>query len=261
MDMGLVNCAKARRGWTNCKGGRIGSTTDFTDGTDEESEKWGQKNVGGGLGQNNRRLARWNNIGLARWNNIGLARMFAGLHVCGLHVCGLHVCGLACRRAACRRAGCCGLPRPKPAGKATLPAEPRLPWPNRLPVPLRRGETIEPLGKLTVLVSVNCQVPFVVVVVLVKMGCQKTGDAKFVAAQIRVVGVGKALEAERDTPIRVSSDTGDQRRHDRERGHGAGGAAVSVGNHDRVGAGLMRPLHWAGSASRMSRERRSESFD
>ena len=36
------------------------------------------------------------------------------------------------------------------------------------------------------LVSVNCQVPLVVVVVLVKMGSQLAGNARLVVAQIRV---------------------------------------------------------------------------
>lgn len=42
-----------------------------------------------------------------------------------------------------------------------------------------------------VLVSINCQVPLVVVVVLVNIGCQLAGDAKFVAAQSRVTVLGR----------------------------------------------------------------------
>ena len=51
------------------------------------------------------------------------------------------------------------------------------------------------------MVSVNCQVPFVVMAVFVKMGCQKMGDDKFEAAQIRVVVLGSPTKPSMILPL------------------------------------------------------------
>ena len=53
------------------------------------------------------------------------------------------------------------------------------------------------------MVSVNCHVPFVVVLVLVKMGCQKIGDAKFEAAQTRVVVSGSPTNPSVTLPLEL----------------------------------------------------------
>lgn len=51
------------------------------------------------------------------------------------------------------------------------------------------------------MVSVNCQVPLVVVVVFVKIGCQLSGTARFVLAQMRVVAFGRPTKFNVTLPL------------------------------------------------------------